>query len=170
MLRDSSRDPGIRFVVGAAVLSLVVFGLCCLGWAYPAVFLVVGAAAIAIGYRPAPDFAKPDMPRILTLFFLLFLILYFFNAMAPRKPVPMAPLTISAWFLSIFDGTAFTPSPGTFYALLSQGVGNAVPLRFCVWTALSRRHGAFRLPAGASLANAQLRWRHAGFPTARQLA
>ena len=42
LLRDASRDPGVRFVSGAAVLSLLVFVLCAAGLAYPLVFLAAG--------------------------------------------------------------------------------------------------------------------------------
>jgi hypothetical protein len=35
LLRDACRDPGVRFVSGAALLSLLVCGLCSVGLAYP---------------------------------------------------------------------------------------------------------------------------------------
>ena len=53
LLRDSCRDPGVRFVSGAALLSLLVFVLCAAGLAYPVVFLALGATAI--GAVPVRD-------------------------------------------------------------------------------------------------------------------
>src|SRR5438105_2838127 len=46
MLDDACRDPGVRFVSGASVLSLLVCALCSAGLAYPLVFLMIGAAAL----------------------------------------------------------------------------------------------------------------------------
>ena len=121
VLRGAVREPGIRFVTGAAVLSLAVFALCCTGWAYPLVFLAVGAAAIAAGWKWMPVFEKPDMPRILALFFLLFLILYFFSAMAPETSPDGAGyhLGIVSQYLR-WHG--FHPITWDFYALLSEGM------------------------------------------------
>ena len=121
VLRDSVREPGIRFVTGAAVLSLAVFGLCCVGCAYPAAFLALGVVSIAAGWRWRPVFKRPDMPRILALFFLLFLILYFFSAMAPETSPDGAGyhLGIVSQYLR-WHG--FHPITWDFYALLSQGM------------------------------------------------
>ncbi len=47
LLRDACRDPGVRFVTGAAALSLVVCLLCGAGLVYRVVLLAVGLAAIA---------------------------------------------------------------------------------------------------------------------------
>jgi hypothetical protein len=164
VLRDSSRDPGIRFVVGAAVLSLVVFGLCCLDWAYPAVFLVVGAVAIAFGRAPAPRFARPEMPRILLLFFLLFLILYFFNAMAPETSPDGAAYHLGLVF-QYFRWHGFHPITWNLYALLSQGVEMLFLFAFAFGrhSAAAMVHFAFLL----ALAWQMLSYgRHVGFPTA----
>ncbi len=81
------RDPGICLVCGSALLSMVVFVLCCFGLAYPAVFLAVGAGGVACLWRCRGDFQKLEvLPRYraLGLLFGLFLILYFFSAMAPE--------------------------------------------------------------------------------------
>ncbi len=115
------RDPGIRFVTGAAILRLVVFGLCCLGWVYPAVFLPVGAVGAALNASAAFRLEKPKIPRILTLFFLLFFILYFFSAMAPETSPDGA-----AYHLGLvgqyFRWHGFHPVTWTIYASLSEGV------------------------------------------------
>lgn len=121
VLREAVREPGIRFVTGSAILSLAVFALCCLGWAFPLVFLAAGGVAIAAGWRWRPVFQKPGMPRILALFFLLFLILYFFSAMAPETSPDGAGyhLSLVAQYLR-WHG--FRPITWDFYALLSEGM------------------------------------------------
>lgn len=121
VLRDAVREPGIRFVTGAAVLSLAVFGLCCAGSAYAVAFLALGVVSIAAGWRWRPVFKTPEMPRILALFFLLFLILYFFSAMAPETSPDGAGyhLGIVSQYLR-WHG--FHPITWDFYALLSEGM------------------------------------------------
>ena len=52
LLRDACRDPGVRFVSGAAVLSLLVCALCSAGLAYPLVFLAIGVAGDRRGSAP----------------------------------------------------------------------------------------------------------------------
>ena len=51
LLRDACRDPGVRFVSGAAVLSLLVCALCGAGFVYPLVFLAIGFLAIGGAVR-----------------------------------------------------------------------------------------------------------------------
>lgn len=121
VLRGAVRDPGIRFVTGAALLSLAVFALCSVGWAYPLVFLAVGALAIAAGWRWAPVFKTPEMPRILALFFLLFLILYFFSAMAPETSPDGAGYHLGL-VSQYLRWHGFHPITWNFYALLSEGM------------------------------------------------
>ena len=48
LLGDACRDPGVRFVSGAAVLSLLVCALCGAGLVYPLVFLGVGVAVLLL--------------------------------------------------------------------------------------------------------------------------
>jgi len=122
-LGTAVRDPGIRFVSGAAILSTIVFAVCCLGWAYPAVFLAVGAAGIACLWRARADFRKLELSipyRILTLFFALFFILYFFNSMAPETSPDGAGyhLTLVGQY---FRWHGFHPITWNLYALLSEG-------------------------------------------------
>jgi hypothetical protein len=47
VLGKACREYAVRFVTGAALLSLAVFVLCVLRLAYPAAFLAVGAACLA---------------------------------------------------------------------------------------------------------------------------
>ena len=58
LLRDACRDPGVRFVSGAALLSLLVCGLCSVGLAYPLVFLGVGCAGNRRGLEHDQEVAR----------------------------------------------------------------------------------------------------------------
>ena len=84
VLRDACRDLGVRFVCGAAVLSLLVFALCSLGLAYPLVFLGLGIVALwfarsglgAVEIQPPPT---RSVKYILLVIFTVYFILYLFN-------------------------------------------------------------------------------------------
>src|SRR6185436_7033348 len=84
LLRGASRDPGLRFVSGAAALSGLVLALCALRFAWPAVFAGCAAAAIGLGRRWPPAAPRVSMPRLAAVAFAVFFVLYFFNAMAPE--------------------------------------------------------------------------------------
>ena len=96
MLDDACRDPGVRFVSGAAVLSLLVFALCSAGLAYPLVFLAVGAAVLACQFRLHRTWKGARNPRIKAspphsrmrilwgILFGMYAVLYLSNAMAPE--------------------------------------------------------------------------------------
>ena len=47
VLGKACREYAVRFVTGAALLSITVFVLCALRLAYPAAFLTVGACGLA---------------------------------------------------------------------------------------------------------------------------
>jgi hypothetical protein len=83
LLRNSCTDPGVRFVSGASVLSLLVFSAGLLGLLYPATFLLMGAAAIALA-RTEWRMPKRPRPTRWWLLFGPFLVLYLANAMAPE--------------------------------------------------------------------------------------
>jgi hypothetical protein len=99
LLRDACEDIAVRFVCGAALLSLLVFVLCTLGLAYPLMFLGAGGVALAGGlasgarrrihHPPDPEGASNNLPHIIRCLFLSILaayfVLYFFNAMAPES-------------------------------------------------------------------------------------
>ena len=96
MLDDACRDPGVRFVSGASVLSLLVFALCSAGLAYPLVFLALGAAVLACQLRlerkrkgrggpPGKGIPSHKAMRILWgILFGMYVVLYLSNAMAPE--------------------------------------------------------------------------------------
>ena len=89
LLRDACRDPGVRFVSGAAMLSLLVCALCSLGLAYPLVFLLVGCVAIGAGRNAirvsrADVGVRPTFAVLWGIVFGIYLVLYLANAMAPE--------------------------------------------------------------------------------------
>lgn len=93
LLGDSCRDDGVRFVSGAAILSLLVCALCAGGLVYPLTLLALGAAVLALAWRltrgthasPACVARTPRAQRILwTVAFGAFFVLYLSNAMAPE--------------------------------------------------------------------------------------
>ena len=51
LLHDACRDWGVRFVSGAAVLSLVVCALCGAGLVYPLVFLGIGLVVVGVAIK-----------------------------------------------------------------------------------------------------------------------
>lgn len=164
LLGDEVRSPGIRFVTGSAVLSLAVFGLCCLDAAWTAVFLVLGVTAIAAGWKWRFRLENPKIPRILTLFFALFTILYFFSSMAPETSPDGA-----AYHLGLvgqyFRWHGFHPIRWTIYASLSEGMEMLFLFAYSFGrhSAAAMVHFAFLL----ALAWEMLAYsRRAGFPVA----
>lgn len=97
LLRDACRDPGVRFVTGAAALSLLVCGLCGAGLVYPLVLLAIGLAAIGAWGRVTKkrDEGVPRGPQhwwrqrsalgiLWGVAFGMYVVLYLANAMAPE--------------------------------------------------------------------------------------
>ena len=113
LLGDASRDPGVRFVSGAAILSLLMCALCAAGLVYPWVLLAVGLLVIggaSVGRTgcplgqaaaDAPVGLRSDEQRVLGgpphhrrrytpmgilwgIAFGMFAVLYLANAMAPE--------------------------------------------------------------------------------------
>ena len=89
LLRDACRDPGVRFVSGAAMLSLLVCALCSLGLAYPPVLLLVGCVAIGAGKiatrgSRADAGVRPPFAVLWKIVFGIYVVLYLSNAMAPE--------------------------------------------------------------------------------------
>ena len=88
LLRDACRDPGVRFVTGAAMLSLLVFLLCSAGLAYPLVFLRSALSAVAAAAAPIARASRPlrraAMELVADPSSRAYFVLYLANAMAPE--------------------------------------------------------------------------------------
>src|SRR4051794_41654458 len=92
VLRDACRNWGARFVAGAAVLSITVFGLCALGIAYPWV-LILGGVAVVVGSGLAGydackirEGVSITFIRVSVLWipFAAYLVFYLCHALAPE--------------------------------------------------------------------------------------
>ena len=66
LLGDACRDPGVRLVSGAAVLSLLVCALCGAGLAYPLAFLAIGFLAIGGAALAGSTVGRPPGPGVPT--------------------------------------------------------------------------------------------------------
>jgi hypothetical protein len=133
LLGDTCRDPGVRLVSGAALLSLLVCALCAAGLVYPLVFLGAGAAVLA-GYHFAvprtPAAAPPSaaVRRRVTpigllwgIAFGMFLVLYLSNAMAPEISPDGA--TYHLGLVARYLGEhGFVPITDNLYAAMPEGV------------------------------------------------
>lgn len=120
LLRNSAPDPATRFVTGASLLSLIVLAAAALHLIYPATFLILGAAAIAAARS---EFRLPKRPRLTrwALLFAPFLVLYFFNAMAPEISYDGSRYHLSL-IARILRDHGLRPNTDTFYAAFPQGV------------------------------------------------
>ncbi|MEO7144543.1 MAG: glycosyltransferase family 39 protein [Bryobacteraceae bacterium] len=119
----------LGFVVGAALLSMIVFAVAALHLAYKGVFLAIGIAAIAAAARGFRDFCPagpPPLPRLwkalFAVVFTAFTILYFIHALAPE----MSPDGMS-YHLGLVDhyyrAHGLVRITTNLYASLSQGTG-----------------------------------------------
>jgi 4-amino-4-deoxy-L-arabinose transferase-like glycosyltransferase len=119
LLLDADTDPGLRVTCGAALLSTAVFACCGAGLAWPATFLVLGFAALALARLP--DKRPPLFDRRWWLLLAPFLILYLSNAMAPE-----ISFDGSRYHLGLVAGYlrehGFHPIHDNFYAALPAGV------------------------------------------------
>ena len=124
-------EAGLAFVVGAPVLSAAVFAACALQVAYPAVFLLIGAAVLGLYFVQGRALPKSllgqgrELPAALRIPFLLafgaFFVLYFVNAMAPEASPDGTRyhLALVGRYLAEHGFHRITTS---MYASLSQGV------------------------------------------------
>jgi hypothetical protein len=134
LLGDACRDSGVRFVSGAAMLSLLVCALCGAGLVYPPVFLGIGVVvlgtAIKVGRTPwsardalVPPAATvgPHLRWLWGIAFGMFLVLYLANAMAPE----ISP-DGSAYHLGLVSHYlrehGFVPITDNLYAAMPGGV------------------------------------------------
>jgi hypothetical protein len=169
-LGEACREVPVRFVCGAAILSLIVFLLCCLGFAYPAVFLATGSIALlglrGASPRPARQFSKvlQLVKYIFLPIFTVYFIIYLINAMAPEVSPDGSAYHLS--FVSRYlREHGFHPITWNLYASLSEGVEMLFLFAFAFG-----RHSAAAMVHFAFLV--ALTWqifscgKHAGFPLA----
>ena len=125
LLGEACRDWPVRFISGAALLSVAVFLFCAAGLAYTACFFVFGCAVLAVAWRRGVRLGKvPQLPphhRILVFFFILFFILYFFSAMAPESS-PDGVAYHLGFVARYFREHGFHRITWNFYASLSEGL------------------------------------------------
>jgi hypothetical protein len=166
LLRDTSRDPALCFVCGAALLSLVVFCMCAVGMAYSGVFAGAGAIVLAAGWRGFAGLErKPGpIPQALLIAFAIFSVLYLFNAMAPEISYDGSRyhLGLVARYLREHG---FHPITDNMYASLPQ----SVEMLFLFAFAFGRHSAAAMVHFLFLLALPWMMWRyarHAGFPIA----
>ena len=117
------------FLVGAALLSSIIFVLCAMHLAWKALFLVLGFAiilfALRTGVHRSGGESFPPLPRlwrwVLVIVFGAFSFLYFFNALAPESsPDGMAyHLGVVAQYQRAH---AFPRITTDMYASLSEGI------------------------------------------------
>ncbi|PWT96803.1 MAG: hypothetical protein C5B51_32680 [Terriglobia bacterium] len=124
LLRDAVRDPGIAFVSGAAILSLVVFVLCAVRIAYTPVFLGLGAVAFWLvrkeGWRPRKSIWRIAHCAGVALF-AVYGVMYFVHAMAPEASPDGAAYHLSLVSRYLREH-GFQRITTNIYANLSQGV------------------------------------------------
>jgi hypothetical protein len=110
----------LRFVVGAAVLNLAVFLLCCLGWAYPLVFAALGVLIIFFAAKPRLRRGGIVVNNFCLLIFGIYFLLYFFNAMAPESSPDGAGYHLG-FVARYLREHGFHPISWNIYASLSEG-------------------------------------------------
>jgi len=121
LLRDGAGDWALRLITGASVLSTLIFILCSLGLVYPAVFVAVGIIAIGFGIRHRPAPLQFQIPRLAAAAFLIFFILYWFNAMAPEISYDGSRYHLGLVGRYLREH-GFHRITGNMYASLTQGV------------------------------------------------
>lgn len=121
LLGDACREYPARFVCGAAVLSLVVFVLCCLGWAYPLVFLGIGSACFGLRAVPRKPGQAKACPTIFVLICAVFFVIYLANAMAPEVSPDGTTYHLSL-VARYFRDHGFHRITWNLYASLSEGI------------------------------------------------
>jgi hypothetical protein len=126
LLRDAVIDPGISFVCGAAVLSLVVFAAAAAEIVYMPVFLGLGAAVLWGAHRQtwlshSKRARRGVVSYIFLSMFLAYFVVYFVHGMAPEiSPDGTAyHLGLVAQYLREHGFHRITTN---MYASLSQGV------------------------------------------------
>ncbi len=129
LLGPACEEWPVRFVAGAAILSLIVFVLCCLGWVYPLVFLTAGAAGIGIAWRRRHQSRdrkgavglSNTVKVLLGLILATYFVIYLLNAMAPEVSPDGSAYHLS-FVARYLREHGFHPIGWNLYASLSEGV------------------------------------------------
>ena len=119
----------LAFVTGSAILSGIVFLLCCTRLARKGAFLVIGIAAIAgairMGVHRARGEPLPAIPKrwkwVLGVVFAVFGFLYLSNAMAPEMSPDGAAYHL-VWLRYYYRAHGFVRIPWNMYANITQGI------------------------------------------------
>ena len=165
LLRDRAGDFGLRFMAGAALLSLSVFGLCAAGLAYPWVFAVAGAAVV-LAWRRDLAATKIAMSRIHLALAPAFASISSCTFSIPwrRRSASTAPGIIWDWSAATCASMDSSASQTTCTPPFA-GRRDALPVCVRVRPALGGGDGALRVSAGTGVADVQL-CALAGFPVA----
>jgi hypothetical protein len=121
--RKTVTEWPLRFVVGAAILNLGVFFLCCAQLAYPLVFAVLGVAVVGASVRLGTlAFSRPVLTSktISIIIFVAYFFLYFFNSMAPEVSPDGAGYHLG-FVARYLREHGFHPITWNIYASLSEG-------------------------------------------------
>ncbi len=165
-------EDALAFVAGSAVLSAIIFVLCCTGLARRGVFLAIAAIAILGAIRSGahcnirPSFAP--LPRFWTGLFLtgfaIFTVLYFFSAMAPEFSPDGAAYHLN-FVAKYARARGFVRIPTNIYAQLSQGIELLFLMAFSFGrhSAAAMVHYAFLLALTLAIVSYG---RRAGYPVA----
>lgn len=130
LLRDACKEHAVRFVVGAAALSAVVFAACAARVAYAVVLAALGGALLWAAGLPGPLRVWDRRRAVdklnwkykaLLLWFSLYFILYFFNSMAPEASFDGARYHLGLVSRYLREH-GFARITDNMYAGLSQGV------------------------------------------------
>lgn len=166
LLGDRDRDFGLRFVTGAALLSLAIFGLCAAGLAYAWVFAAAGAAAVVVYRRELAEteLAATRIHRVLAPAFAVYILLYFFNSMAPEISYDGSRYHLGLVSRYVREH-GFQRITDNLYASLSQGIEMLYVYAFAFGrhSAAAMLHFAFLLALVALMLRYATR---AGFPLA----
>jgi hypothetical protein len=126
LLGKACRDTGVRFVSGAALLSLLVCALCAAGLVYPLVLLGIGVVVIGAAVKLGTGWGRlaggAPAPRLLwAIAFGMFAVLYLANAMAPEISPDGASyhLGLVSHYLRAHG---FVPITDNLYAAMPGGV------------------------------------------------
>jgi hypothetical protein len=178
LLGPACREWPVRFVCGAAILSLVVFLLCCLGWVYAGVFVGVGVVVLApLTYvrgsgegphqsreRKRAEGISKTVKVVFGLILATYFVIYLLNAMAPEVSPDGSAYHLS-FVARYWREHGFHPITWNLYASLTEGLEMLFLFAFAFGrhSAAAMVHFAFLLALPWTM---YLYARRSGFPLA----